>query len=217
METWEEEGFASEEAYNKYQQTIKDLEAEKQKLLGQVDEKQKVIDGNRTKISELSDSKKELDDLKAAKDKKEQEAREEAERKNKEEELANQTPEKIAERNTKRIAELSPQQREQFKQEYEQASAEQKALLEDPEKMEAYLELKLGGTSQTSNPFDIEKKQTTVPLKEQVAQAFGLVDNNSPALPSRDGSGFKPTEAVKTKQEKNSAKIEEAREHLLAI
>jgi hypothetical protein len=212
MEKWEEEGFASEEAYNRHQQTVKELQEAKEKLSIQVSEKQKVIDGNRTKISELADKEKEFEALKEAeaeRKKKEEEA--EAERKRKEEENAVPT----ADKNKQRIDNLPKDKRDTLAKEYEAATPEQKELLTDPEKMAAFLDLKLGDEPTSTNPFDMKPATPTKTVTEQVAEAFGMVDNQGPPSPDRSGSGFIPSDRVVTAKEKSEEAIEKARQSLL--
>jgi alanyl-tRNA synthetase len=213
MEEWEKEGFASKEAYERYQQTIKDLKDKEDKLTRQVDEKQKLIDSNRSTISELKDAEKERDELK----KKQEEA--EAERVKREEEAEKlkqqRTPEKIKEANNQRIAQLDPKQREEFKKQFAEGTPEQKKLLSTPEGIEAFLDMQLKVKEQGSdNPFDVTPKATTKDITQQIAEAFGKADKGKPAVYDRHGSGFDPDNLpanVKTRQEKVDDKVDEAR------
>lgn len=213
---WEDEGFATEEAYNKHQQTIKDLELDKSKLTGQVDEKQKVIDGNRTKISELTEKEKELEKIKTEQEESEKKRKEAEETERIAKEKALSTPEKMTEQNDKRIASLPVEKREALKKEYQEASPEQKAVLADPANMSAYLDLKLGSPAETKpNPFDVVvTKQDDI--QSQVAKAFNMVDKTGVVIKEREGSGFTPTEAVKTLQHKEEETIEKAKQNLLS-
>ena len=212
---WEDEGFASEEAYNKHQQTIKDLELNNEKLTGQVDEKQKVIDGNRTKISELTVKEKELAQIKTDQEEAEKKRKEAEEAVRIAKEKALDTPEKIKEQNEKRIAALPKEKREELKKEYQETTPEQKVILADPAKMTAYLDLKLGTPAETQpNPFEvIVTKQDDI--QSQVARAFNMVDRKGVVATERAGSGFNPTDAVKTQQQKEEQTIEKARQNLL--
>ena len=215
MEVWEEEGFASEEAYKKHQQTIKELEESKKKLSTQVEEKQKIIDENRTKISDLSQAEKELKELKekeAEAEKKRKEA-EEAEAKRKLE--AQNTPEAVAAQNKKRIDSLNPSQREALEKEFNEATPEQHAMLSTAEGLQAFLDLKVGPVQGTIlNPFAVTKS-SELTVKEQVARAFKIANPKATPAVNQEGSGFTPSEKVIAKVEKTEADLEEARAKLL--
>lgn len=215
MDKWEEEGFASEEAYKKHQQTIADLKVEKEKLDKQVLEKQTLIDENRTKISDLSDSVKELDGLKkaAAEAELKKKAADEAEAKRKEEAL--KAPEAIASLNQKRIDSLQPAERQALEKSYGEATPEQQSMLVTPEGLAAYLDLKVGPVQGTIlNPFAVQRS-SELTVKEQVARIFKIVDPNAPPSVLDTGSGFTPSDKVVKSQDKAETDIEEARSKLL--
>jgi septal ring factor EnvC (AmiA/AmiB activator) len=215
MEKWEDEGFASEEAYKKYQQTIKDLKEDKEKLDKQVLEKQTLIDENRTKISGLSESVKELDGLKAAAADAEvkRKAAEETEAKRKAEAL--KEPEAIAALNQKRIGSLDTAQREALEKSYKEATPEQQAMLVTPEGLAAYLDLKVGPVQGTIlNPFAV-KRSSELTVKEQVARIFKIVDANAPPALANTGAGFVPSEKIINNQQKYEDNLEKERADLL--
>lgn len=213
MEKWEEEGFASKEAYDKYQQTIKDLETKNQTLNTQVDEKQKVIDGNRSKISDLTEATKEVDTLKAEKEKVEEELAKLKDTKPD----PKPTAEDIQKANDDRIAKLSPEQRKTFVEEYDKISPEQKEFLSKPEGMQAYLDLKLEDTP-SANPFDVKAAPKAKDIKEQVNELFGKVDNQGAPRKEREGSGFTFNDLPDTAKKKHdnfSDDIEKQKQNLL--
>jgi len=193
MEQWETDGFASKEAWERNQQTVKE---EKDKLQHQIDEKQKIIDSDRTKISDLSTAEKELKELKEQKDKDEAKRLEDEEKAK-----ALKTPEALNKANEERIAKLPKEKRDE----------EQKKLLSSPEGMEAFLDIKCNGKIDPDNPFDITPKPKSLTIAEQVAKAFGKADKNNPDIPQRSKSGFDPehlSEPVKKQRERFDDKMD---------
>lgn len=208
---WEDEGFASEEAYNKYQQTITDKEEEITTLNTRVEEKQKVIDGHRSKISDLTDVSKERDDLQADKAKLEEDLRKIKE----EHKEPDPEPDDIKKQNEERISKLDPEQREKFQKKYNELTADQKDLLSKPEGMKAYLNHELDETTETSdNPFDVKKPALSI--EDQVALLFGKQEKKAPVQPLRGAvtASDLPDEA-KDEQKDRKQEIAKARSNFI--
>lgn len=218
MEEWEKEGFASEDAYKRHQQTVADLKDKEAKLQKQVEEKQSMIDSNRSTISELKEAERELERMKTEKEEAEAERKRKEEDARKLQEQQTRTPEKIQADNEARISRLSEKEREDLAEEFNKATEEQKKLLSDPEGMEAFLKLRLNSPSSDANPFDIRERKVEKSLDQLVRESFRKVEERVPSAKERGGLGFDPDkipEKVKTQQDRMTERIEEVRNYFM--
>lgn len=164
---------------------IETLKEELEKIKGQRDEKQKVIDEHRTEFSLL---KEEIKTLKE---------NTEPETKPAEKPAVDtaKTAEQIADENNKRISTLTVPEREALDKQYGDMTDEQKAFLASPEGMSTFLDnLTVAAPEVATSPFALKPKAKSP--KEQFEALF--INKQTPPVAQKKGTGFQP-EAVKSK------------------
>lgn len=123
------------------------------------------------------------------------------------------TDEEVATSNSGRIASLKEEDRKALEDEYEKGTTEQIALLSTPRGIEAYLEMRHPGSVASTNPF--AKKEPVVSIEDRINAVFG--NNQQKQSPARKelGSGFVLSDKAKENTIKVEDTIRESRDALL--
>jgi hypothetical protein len=207
MSKWEDEGFASEAAYINHLVKAKEEAEAKAKALEKQEEERKA---NEAKAREEADRKaKEEAEAEALRAKKEQDALKEAE--------SSMSDAEIKAANDMRIASLPAEQLEALAKEFEEATAEQKALLTDPRAVKAFIDIKCPASSSTHdlNPFKVKERELTI--DEKILQAFGKVKDKPAPSSEVKGSGFTKlelSESASTRLKEKKERLDNARREL---